>query len=215
MVRALGLLTGAVVIAIGIGLLTRADTAFGMVWAVGMVLFGVIVVVSWLAHRPRTRAPLPARDETRDGEPARFHPRRISDPMLFITGTLGAWCTVVAVVGAVEESWLWLVLAGVPAVYLAGFPLLWAAGRLRPGGVWVTPTRVVDEHYGLRTEVAIADVAALSPRAQTLHVTLKAGAAVTEHRLTPKPWRARSTALEIQTKDLQGGSQQLAQELTP
>ena len=67
-------------------------------------------------------------------------------------------------VGTLEESWLWLVLGGVPAVYFGGFPLLWVAGRFKPGGVWVTPTRVVDEHYGLRSEVAIADVAALSPR---------------------------------------------------
>ena len=36
---------------------------------------------------------------------------------------------------------------------------------------------------------------------------------MTRHHLTPRPWRARSSALEIQTKDLQGGSQLLAQEL--
>ena len=38
---------------------------------------------------------------------------------------LGGWAAVAAVVGAVEESWLWGVLLGAAAVYL-----FWAAARI-------------------------------------------------------------------------------------
>jgi hypothetical protein len=213
---ALGLLTGAVTVAIGVGLLTRVDTAFGAVWAIGLVLMGLVVVGSWLANRARPRPAEPPRPETLDGEPARFHPRRsTTGPMLAITGVLGVWSVAVAVVGAVEETWLWLVLAGVPAVYLLGFPVLWASRRFRPAGVWVTSTRIVDEHYGQRSELALADIAGVSPRTQTLNLTPREGVAVVQRRLTPRPWRARGSSSEmvIETGGLDGGSAALAQEL--
>jgi hypothetical protein len=215
----LGLLAGAASVALGVALVAGVDSAFGAVWALGFVVLGVIVLLSAVALQPRWAGALPpARQETWHGESAVFHPRRSGVPgatTFLTTGLLGAWFVAIGVVGAVEETWVWLLLAAVPAAYFSGFAILWVLGRFRPGGVWVTRTRVVDEHYGLRSEVALADVVALSPRSQTLHLTLREGAAVTRRRLTPKPWRARSTALEIRTKDLRDGSHGLAQELQP
>ena len=80
----------------------------------------------------------------------------------------------------------------------------------------MTPTRVVDEQFGLRSEVVLADIAALGPRSETLHVTLRYEAEVTRHHLTRRPWCLKAPALDtldVQTKDLHDGSGGLAREL--
>lgn len=213
-----GLLTGALAIAIGIALLGRVGSPFGTAWAVGFALMGLVVLASAVAGMSR-RAPAtaPARDAELDGEPARFHPRASTERMLLlITTTLGLWCAATTVIGAVTESWLWAVVGLVPTLYLLGFPLLWATGRLRPGGVWVTATRVVDEQLGLRSELALSDIAAASPRTDSLWITARTGATVTRRGLTPRPWRARPAGpqvLLVRTDGLSGGSQALADEL--
>ncbi|MDF1605138.1 hypothetical protein [Nocardioides sp. YIM 152315] len=215
----LGLLAGAASIALGVGLLGRVETGFGAVWACGFVILGLIVLASAVATQPRwSRAAPPARDEVRAGEPTRFHPRRGGLPTattFVVTGLLGAWFVAIGVTGAVERTWLWAVLALVPATYFSGFTILWAAGRFRPGGVRVTPTRVIDEHYGLRSELALADVAGMSPRSETLHLEPLEGVSPVHRRLTPRPWRARVTpgALVIRTGDLDSDGRTLVEEL--
>lgn len=213
----LALLSGVAAVAIGVGLVPRVETGFGAVWALGFVALGALVLISVVALRWPGAVP-PPRDAAYAGEPARFHPRRTGlagAATFLVLGILGAWCAAIGVVGAIEESWAWPVLAAVPAIYFSGFVLLALAGRLRPGGVWVTPTRVVDEHLGLRRELALADVGDLSPRSDTLHVTPRPGAVVAERRLAPRPWGARSpgAVLVIRTDDLDGGSRGLAAEL--
>lgn len=212
-----GLLTGALAVAIGVALLGRSDSAFGRVWAVGFALMGLLVLASAATGLVRRRpVTVTAHETTLDGEPARFHPRASTQRMLLlITTALGCWCAAVAVVGAATESWLWAIFV-VPTLYLLGFPVLFATGRLRPGGVWVTPTRVVDEQLGLRSELARADVAAASPRPGGLRITPRTGASVTRRPTTPRPWRAgvaEPQVMVVRTDGLAGGGEALAEEL--
>lgn len=212
-----GLATGALAVAIGIGLLDRSESAFGRVWAVGFALMGLLVLASAVAGGlRRSPATVAAHETTLDGEPARFHPRASTQRMLLlVTTALGCWCAAVTAVGVATEGWLWAIFVA-PAVYLLGFPALFATGRLRPGGVWVTPTRVVDEQLGLRSELARTDVAAASPRPGSLRITPRTGATVTRHPTTPRPWRAgvaEPEVLVVRTDGLAGGSEALAQEI--
>lgn len=157
----------------------------------------------------------PPRREELDGEEADFHPRRTGWPTpvgYLVTGVLGLWAAAVAVVGAVEENLGWPVLFVVPAIYFLGFPVLWLLGRFRPAGVWLTPTRVVNEHFGLRSELAVKDIAIAIPRSSELVVMPHEGTPVTHRKLTPKWWRARlvEDRLVINTGYLAGGSEGLA-----
>ncbi|WP_210649128.1 hypothetical protein [Nocardioides sp. SYSU D00065] len=106
---AFGVGAGLLAVALGTGLVLEADSAFGRAWAAAFVVFGVVSVLgAVVAARPLDPGSRAART-----------------PGLVALVLLAAWAGVTAVVGAVEESWLWAVLLGVPAVYL-----LWAAGRL-------------------------------------------------------------------------------------
>lgn len=165
-VRVLGPLTGLGSVAIGVGLVLDAESSFGVVWASLFVVLGVVVLLSFVAvlpvrPRPATTGSVRGagrgvgrdvgRDVVLDGEPAQFHPHpleRVRLAGLAALTLLGGWLVVMGVVGAVEETWLWAVLAAVPAAYLLGFPVLTVLGRARAGGWWLTPTRLVAEHHG-------------------------------------------------------------------
>lgn len=110
---ALGVGAGLLAVALGVGLVLEADTGFGRAWAAAFVVFGVVSLLgAVVATRPPER-----------GSP---WARPLALGMLLL---LAGWAAVTAVVGVVEESWLWGVLLGVPAAYL-----LWAAAR-----VWRSP----------------------------------------------------------------------------
>lgn len=212
----LSLLVGLGAVALGVGLLRETESAFGATWASLFLVCGVVVLASLVTVLPAPSGPPPApRQVTWEGEPARFFPRRNGRARsvgLAVLTLLGGWFAALGIVGAIEENWIWPVLAAVPAVYFLGFPVLAALGRFRAAGVWLTPTRVVDEQHGLRSELALAEVAVVTPRSQSVHVTPNEPAAVTRRRLTPWPWRARprSTDLVIATDGVAGGSDGLA-----
>ena len=106
---ALGVLAGLVAVALGVGLVLEAESAFGRAWAAVFVVFGVVSVLGAVtAARPLESGSPPARG--------------LGIATLVL---LAGWAAVTAVVGAVEESWLWGVLLGAPAAYL-----LWAAARV-------------------------------------------------------------------------------------
>lgn len=202
---------------LGLALVLRAETLFGAVSATLFVLSGAIVLLSLVVRvterRPRP-LPLPRRVEL-DGEEADFHPRRTGWPTpvgYLVPGSLGVWAAAMAVVGAAEESWAWPLLFAVPAIYFLGFPVLWALGRFRPAGVWLTPTRVVNEHFGLRSELAVRDIATMSPWSSELTLMPHVGTPVDHRKLTPKWWRARlkEDRLVVNTEHLAGGSNGLA-----
>jgi peptidoglycan/LPS O-acetylase OafA/YrhL len=106
---ALGVGAGLLAVALGVGLVQEADTGFGRAWAASFVVFGVVSLLGVVAAiRPPER-----------GSP---WARPLALAVLLL---LAGWAVVTAVVGVVEESWLWGVLLGVPAAYL-----LWAAARV-------------------------------------------------------------------------------------
>lgn len=106
---ALGVLAGVLALALGVGLVLEAQSAFGRAWAAVFVVFGVVSAVAAVAS---------ARPLDSTSASARW----LGAATLVL---LAGWAAVTAAVGAVEESWLWGVLLGVPAAYL-----LWAAVRL-------------------------------------------------------------------------------------
>lgn len=212
----LGLFVGLAAVAIGVALVRRAETAFGATWASMFVVFGAVVLLSLVTVLPATSRPSPAAQEvTWEGEAARFHPHRTDRTRVIgmtVLVLLGAWFVVMGVVGVLQETWLWGVLAAAPAVYLLGLPVLAALGRFRAGGWWLTPTRLVAEHNGLRSELLLRDAVTVTPRSQSVHVAPSAPAMVTHRSLTPWPWRARahSTDLVIAADGASGGSEGVA-----
>jgi hypothetical protein len=217
----LGLLTGLAVLAIGVGLLRRVDGALGVVGAslflvCGMVVVGsavVVLVPAWWRRFPR------AREVVLDGESADFHPRRTGVPTAWAFCTLvllGGWCAALGVVGLVEDGLAWPVIAAAPTIYFLGFVVLRVLGRFRAAGTWLTPTRLVDEYYGLRSEIATADLLAMRATPEALWVVPGADMTVRHRWLTPKPWRRKAPPagfLVIDTAHLAGGSEALADAL--
>ncbi|MFC7360863.1 hypothetical protein [Nocardioides astragali] len=106
---AFGVVAGLLAGALGVGLVLEADSAFGRAWSSAFIVFGVVSVLG---------AVVSARPLEADSPAART-------AGLATLVLLGGWAAVAAVVGAVEESWLWGVLLGAAALYL-----LSAAARL-------------------------------------------------------------------------------------
>lgn len=201
LVRVSGLLVGLGSVAAGIALVRDAESAFGRTWASLFVVVGVIALLSFLTFLPGTARPrAEATDVVRDGEPARFHPHpagRAEVVGTVVLVLLGGWFAVMGVVGALEETWIWAVVAVVPAAYFLGLPVLAALGRFRSGGWWSTPTRLVVEHRGLLSEVSWGDVGTVTPRSRSVHVSSTGAGAVRHRSLTPWPWRARSRSDDL------------------
>lgn len=201
LVGASGLVLGIGSVAAGTALVRGAGSAFGATWASLFVVVGVVLLLSLVTFLPGSSRPAPPpREVVRDGEPARFHPYPVGRAE--VVGTLvllllGGWCVAVGVVGALEETWLWAVLAAVPALYLLGLPVLAALGRFRAGGWWLTPTRLVVEHRGLLSELPLEQVGTVTPRSRSVHVSSAGPAAVQHRSLTPWPWRARPRSEDL------------------
>ena len=214
----LGILSALFSLSIGVALLQRSETAFGAVWSAFFMVSGLIILVSYgvLAVAARRPAP-PAREVVLQGEPARFLARRTrrTAPSILAVGLLGGWFLVMGVVGAIEENWLWPVLAAFPAIYFLGIPVLAVMGRFRSGGVWLTPTRVVNEEHGLRTEIALAEVHEVLPHRAAVRIVPVDESAVHHRRLTPRMWCASVTPgkMIIPTEGVAGGSDGLAAEV--
>ncbi len=67
---------------------------------------------------------------------------------------------------------------------------------------------MVDEHLGVRSELALADVLDLSQRPDEVVLTPRAAGDVRRTHLTPRPWRARvrGERMVLNARDLPGGS---------
>ncbi|MER7556892.1 hypothetical protein ABTZ46_08120 [Nocardioides sp. NPDC126508] len=216
----LGLLTGLAVTGIGVGLVSRShEDLFGAVWSALMLVLGVIVLISFVGIQLAKRSQVssePARDVTFESERARFFARRSRPGTLAgnaVLVLLGGWFLVMGVVGA-EENWVWPVLAAFPAAYFLGFPVLRAVGLFRPGGVWLTPTRLVNEQFGLRSEIALSDVDTAMPRVDDVRVVPGDPSAIHHKRRTPRLWCARLVLGEMLILDgIEGGIDGLAAEI--
>lgn len=106
---ALGAGAGLLSVALGVGLVMEAESGFGRAWASVFVVFGVVSLLGVaVGSRPPERGAPWARPSA-----------------LAVLLLLAGWAAVTAVVGVVEESWLWGVLLGAPAAYL-----LWVVARV-------------------------------------------------------------------------------------
>jgi hypothetical protein len=154
----------ALLLLIGVGTLRdtggSADLA---VFGALLVCLAALVAASVLERVAETRFPagLPApRTTTLGGEPATYLPHRSRGAWI----VLGFW----TVLGLAFGAWGLLDLQGpepglawvfLPlAVFLLGLPVFAATGRWRPGGLWLTPTRMVHHHLSRRTELTWDEV---------------------------------------------------------
>lgn len=189
----LGLLTGVAVTGIGVGSVTRShEDLFGAVWSALMLVLGLIVLTSFVGLQLAKHSqvsPEPAREVTFENERAQFLARRSRPGTLagnLVLMLLGGWFLVMGAVGGIEENWVWPVLAAFPAAYFLGVPVLRAVGLFRPGGVWLTPTRIVNEQFGLRSEIALSDVDTAMPRVDDVRVVPADPSAIHHKRRTPR-----------------------------
>ncbi|TGO06686.1 hypothetical protein [Serinibacter arcticus] len=217
----LGLGGSAVAVAIGAAVAARGTTA---TVALGSLLatFGVTGLLAWVSRtvgaRQAERAAgdlvLVPRADRIDGEDAVLHPRSSGPAQVLAHAALalmGVWALVMIVLALLRGAPGWLVLLVPWAVLVLGGPVMAAAGRLTPGGVYVTPTRVVDVDRGGRAEVALADVDLVTPMADRLLLRPRRAGAVIARR-TAGPWsrKPRTDLLVVETLGLYGGSGPLA-----
>lgn len=221
-VSALGLLLGLGVTGIGVGSVVRYhDDPFSTVWSSLMLVLGLVVLISYVALLMAKRArpsPSPARDVIFEDERARYFSRSANPGTVasnFIFLLLGGWFLALGIVGAVDGNWVWPVLVAFPAAYFLGFPVLRAVGRFRSGGVWLTETRIVDEHLGLRREIALANVKTAFDVFDAVRVDPEDPSSIRYKRLTPRLWCARLVPGEmlIQANGLAGGPEGFAAEV--
>lgn len=200
-------------------LLRDVSSWFAGVWSSLPLVCGVVMLISLLAvPRGVPRRALRARTVMWQDEPATFFPRRTALVRVVLFGNLmplGVWFAAMGISGGIEENWFWPVVSLVPAVYFLGFPVLHVLGRFRPGGTWITADRVVDEHFGLRTELRLRDVDTVIPRPDSVHLAPVTGVEVTHRALTPTWWRARrhDTDLVIRRDGEPAASRALADEV--
>lgn len=95
-------LTGLAACALGVGLVVRAESAFGMAWAAVFVVFGLVALIGAVVS-------------ARPMNPRATGPRTATVVILLL---LAVWCAVVGVIGAVQESWIWGPLMALPTAYL-------------------------------------------------------------------------------------------------
>jgi hypothetical protein len=207
---------------IGIGLIARNyEEPFAAVWSALFVVAGLMVVISYVSLLLGRRAqppPRPAREVMFEDEQARYFPRRANAGALagnLWFALLGGWFLVMGVVGGIEENWLWPVLAAFPAAYLLGFVVFWAVGRFRVGGIWVTETRIIDEHLGLRRAIEFANVKSAYDVLGAVQVQPEDPSGISYTRLTPRLWCTRLVRGEmlIQANGIEGGPMGFAAEL--
>lgn len=97
-----GIAAGIASSAIGVGLIARAESAFGTVWSALFVVLGAVSIIGVVAASRRAH---------------RGHPvlRRSATVTLVL---LAAWCATAGVVGTIQENWIWGVLMAFPFAYL-------------------------------------------------------------------------------------------------
>jgi hypothetical protein len=217
----LGLLAGVAATGIGVGSVARShEDLFGAVWSALMLVLGLIVLISFVGLQLAKRSQVssePAREVTLGDECTQFLARRSRPGTMasnLVLVLLGGWFLVMGIVGGVEENWVWPALAAFPATYFLGFPVLRVVDLFRPGGVWLTPTRIVNEQFGLRSEIALSDVDTAMPRVDDVRVVPADPSAIRHKRRTPRLWCAHLVPGEMLILDgIEGGIDGLAAEI--
>lgn len=221
----LGLGGSLLAVVVGIAVLVRGSTATVVIGSL-LATFGVAGVLSWTsrtvgardAERAGGDVSLSARPGRIDGEDAILHPRAASRAVVLAQAALalmGVWALVMIAWALLRGAPGWLVLLVPWAVLVLGGPVLAVAGRLTPGGVYVTPSRLVDVDRGARAEIALVDVEAVATRPGTLLIGPRRAGAVTVRR-TAGPWSRRPSTdpFVVETLGMVGGGAALAEHVT-
>ena len=186
-----------------------------------LVVCGMAILISVLAlfisPRQRQVSAPPTREVLFEGEPSLFHPRAVGVAWYLghaVLLLLAGWVFAMMVLAIGHGRPGWLLVLAIPALYLLGGPVLALTGNLRPGGVHLTPTRVINTTAGARAEMALVDIDLVVPREG--HVLLSPVRPGTIHTSrVPGPWAARLRAdrLLIDTLELTATPDSLAQEI--
>lgn len=164
--------------ALGVVLMTYSgyDSSGAVVTAMLGVFFVVVALVIYGGFVVRLRAAAPApQSVVVDGEPALYLPRAgiAAVGNCLLAGALALFFFGWAVVLGVDSGWGGALVLAIPAVVFLLLPLFALTGRWVPGGVWLTPTRLLHRAYGVRAwttwdDVAKVDVAPVgAPISQT------------------------------------------------
>jgi hypothetical protein len=183
----------------------------GYVGAVGVVgIVAVLAEVAALSRRPVARLAT-----TAGGERATYLPYGVS----LLVGPVGALVAAVgagvagAVVAGRNGSTGGLVVAVVVGLAALGWLLPVLLGRVRTGGVWVSPSGVEQARFGSRWRVGWDDVEGVVPQ-EPLAIVLRPGARVSRERTSPWGWngdvRAGANLLGISTRHLSVDERALA-----
>jgi hypothetical protein len=125
-----------------------------------------------------------------DGEPATFLPRKGAVPLLSALALLllAGYLLGTAWVAADDGQAVLAVIAAVLGLPLAVYLGFVAAGRMPAGGVYLTPTRVVDVASGSTVGVRWDDIVGVTVDRQVA-LRLTAGGTVDTARSSPPGWR--------------------------
>jgi hypothetical protein len=191
---------------VGVGLLGLGDPVGQAFLCVGLVLAGSALAgaVGLVAER---RTPPQPRLDRWEGEPALVLPRA-SAPTAVASSALAAYAAT-AMLGALFAGVAGHVAWAVLLVLLAAWLLLTAApGRDLAGGLWLTPTRVVSDHAGLRWQARWDDVTGVVPQ-QPMPVLVRADRVPQVERTGPRgrAWNPvrKDGAIAVDTRHLAGG----------
>ena len=219
-----GVLGGLFGVVVGAAVAARGTTS-AVVGGSLLITFGAAVLLSWSSTLLRLResrraavdGSLAPRPELVDGEPATYHPRSSGASRalgLAALALMGTWALVMIVLALLRGAPGWLVLLVPWAVLVLGGPVLALAGRLAPGGVYVTPTRVVDVDRGGRAEIALVDVDMIAPMPGRVLLRPRRPGAVTVRRFAGI-WgrRPRTDLFVAETTGLYGEGAALVQDV--
>ncbi|MEO5651998.1 MAG: hypothetical protein ABIN79_05845, partial [Marmoricola sp.] len=148
-----------------LGLLLMVRTGYESSGAVVTAMLGaflvVVALVIYLGFIVRLRSTAPApQSVVVDGEPA-LHLRRAPLTAVgncLLAGALALFFLGWAVVLGIESGWGGAVVLAIPALIFLLLPLFALTGRWVPGGLWLTPTRLVHRAYGVRAWTTWDDI---------------------------------------------------------
>lgn len=154
--------------ALGVVLLTMSgyDSTGEVVTAMLGAFFVVVAAVIYggLLVRMRSSAPEP-RSVVLDDEPALYLPRARLAAVgnCLLAGALSLFFVGWAIALGIGSGWGGALVLAVPAVAFALLPMFALTGRWVPGGLWLTPTRLLHRAYGVRAWSTWEDIAKVDP----------------------------------------------------
>lgn len=214
----MGLVVAAFVISLGVALVRRSESPLGVVGSCFFLVAGAVTLLGFVVSRgPQEMKLTRCRDAHLDDEPAEMLQHgdwRFGVGMVGLL-LLGGWCLALGIVGAIQETWGWLLLVALPVIYLLAVPVFVAFRLYRRSVTWLTPTRIVNEQFGVCAEIDLVDVDEVRPWSEEVHLDPVDPSCVRYRNRVPRPWRVKVKADEflIPSDGIEGGAYEFAAEL--